>query len=84
MYESPIIFEIGPQIPEKNPLKYKNDGGGDHCCCLGAHLIAHSSKTGNDRNQWIVLLSRAKNVVYEPSMTFKNQSTDTREKSFQT
>ena len=66
---------------EKSPLKWEN-GGGDHCCCpygTGEHLFAHSFQMKNDRNVWLLLLNRAKNVVYESSITFSNRSKDTRE-----
>ena len=69
------FLRITPQIPVESSLKGAN-GGGDNCLHLSgmdAHLITHSSRPKNDRNQWIVWLNRAKNGVYESSIIFKNR-----------
>ena len=59
------------------------EGDGDLCCRLSgmvAPLITSSSRRKNDRNPWIFLLHRTKEVVYESSIVFKIRSKDTREK----
>ena len=75
------LFKIGTPILGKNLLKEKNDVGGHiyHHWDMGAPLIAYSSQIKYDRNLQFVFLNRAENVVYESSVFFLNQHTDTRD-----
>ena len=50
---------------------------------MGAPMIPHISQTNGDRNLQFLLLSRAKHVVNELYMIFKDWSTDTRGKPSQ-
>ena len=57
------------------------EGGGDLCCRLGGmDPLLITSRKENDRNPWIFLLHRTKEVVYELTIIFKIRSKDTQEK----